>query len=335
MIKAVAFSCLKTRFKVIDEQMIAYKLAIIIPAYKATFLDAALASIASQSCKDFTLYIGDDASPHDLLSIIERYNDILNIRYTRFPENLGGKDLVAQWQRCFELINDEDWIWLFSDDDVMGPNCVEAFYAKVKANDDYDIYHFNVDVIDADNKHLRNGGTYPPVYFADLFVKNRLKFGECCFVVEFIFRRSKFLEVGGFAKFDLAWGSDVATWAMIGKTKGICAIDTSKVMWRESDENISPDTSKPIQKRKLRAFTDFLLWANRNFGPDKDLKYCMRVGLLNRLKYSPRTMSFLDIFIVLNLYVIKLRHFYNYFYCLFYLLLYYPFKQLKSVSSRM
>ena len=30
----------------------------IIPAYKATFLPAALNSIATQACSDFTLYVG-------------------------------------------------------------------------------------------------------------------------------------------------------------------------------------------------------------------------------------------------------------------------------------
>ena len=39
-------------------------LAIVIPAYKSTFLPAALDSIAAQTCQDFTLYIGDDCSPN-------------------------------------------------------------------------------------------------------------------------------------------------------------------------------------------------------------------------------------------------------------------------------
>ena len=37
-------------------------LAIVIPAYKSTFLPVALDSIVAQTCKDFTLYIGGDCS---------------------------------------------------------------------------------------------------------------------------------------------------------------------------------------------------------------------------------------------------------------------------------
>ena len=51
------------------------RLAIIIPAYKATFLSAALDSISAQTCKDFTLYVGDDCSPEPIGNIVEQYRD--------------------------------------------------------------------------------------------------------------------------------------------------------------------------------------------------------------------------------------------------------------------
>ncbi len=46
--------------------------------------------------------------------------------YQRFNTNLGSKDLVAQWERCIAMSKDKPYIWLFSDDDVMEPNFVEA-----------------------------------------------------------------------------------------------------------------------------------------------------------------------------------------------------------------
>ena len=107
-------------------------LAIVIPAYKATFLAAALDSIAAQTCKDFTLYIGDDHSPNNLEEIVGRYREKINLVYKRFDNNLGGKDLVAQWERCIDMTQDEEWLWLFSDDDVMEPSCVENFYRVYK-----------------------------------------------------------------------------------------------------------------------------------------------------------------------------------------------------------
>ena len=47
-------------------------LAIIIPAYKAEYLEQTLKSIAGQSDKRFKVYIGDDCSPYRLKNIIEK-----------------------------------------------------------------------------------------------------------------------------------------------------------------------------------------------------------------------------------------------------------------------
>jgi glycosyltransferase involved in cell wall biosynthesis len=125
------------------------RLAIIIPAYKATFLSAALDSIAMQTCKDFTLYVGDDCSPEPIGNIVEQYRDKIELVYQRFNTNLGGKDLVAQWERCIAMSQDEPYIWLFSDDDVIESNCVEELFRQIENTKGvYNLYHFNVDVID-------------------------------------------------------------------------------------------------------------------------------------------------------------------------------------------
>lgn len=94
-------------------------MAIVIPAYKGRFLKETLDSIAVQAHKDeFVLYIGDDASPERLDKIVESYQNKVNLVYHRFSENMGGKDLVAHWERCIQL-SAEPFIWLFSDDDLM------------------------------------------------------------------------------------------------------------------------------------------------------------------------------------------------------------------------
>ena len=119
-------------------------LAIVIPAYKSTFLVAALDSIAAQTCQDFTLYIGDDCSPNNLEEIVDKYRDKINLVYKRFDTNLGGKDLVAQWERCIDMTQGEEWLWLFSDDDVMEKNCVVEFYKTIQSNPRAGLVHFNV-----------------------------------------------------------------------------------------------------------------------------------------------------------------------------------------------
>src|SRR5690349_7148370 len=103
-------------------------LAVIIPAYKLAFFDKALSSLAYQTNKNFTVYIGDDCSPEDLEEITEKYKSQLDIHYTRFKNNIGAKYLVYHWNRCIQLTRGEPWLWLFSDDDIADANCVETFY---------------------------------------------------------------------------------------------------------------------------------------------------------------------------------------------------------------
>lgn len=57
------------------------KIAIVIPAYKCRFLRQTLDSIVVQTCRSFTVYIGDDASPQNLKEIVSDYADKMNIVY--------------------------------------------------------------------------------------------------------------------------------------------------------------------------------------------------------------------------------------------------------------
>lgn len=240
-------------------------LAIIIPAYKDTFLRQALDSIAVQTCQDFTLYVGDDCSPYDIGAIVNEYKDKIDLVYKRFDTNLGGKDLVAQWERCIDMSQDEPYIWLFSDDDVMEPRCVETFLNLDEEVRDNYLVHYNIGVIDEFNDGIQSlQRPYPRTLSAKDYLDEKLqlngKKGLNSFVVEFVFPRSLYNKCGKFQSFDLAWGADFITWLKFaGESRGIYTIDSSDtyVLWRKSDQNISPDKSKPIMMRKLNAIIDY------------------------------------------------------------------------------
>ncbi len=251
------------------------KLAIVIPAYKSTFLSAALDSIASQTCKDFTLYIGDDCSPNNIGEIVDRYRDKINLVYKRFDSNLGGRDLVAQWERCIDMTQDEPWLWLFSDDDVMERNCVEEFYKEVNEKSMY--YHFDVRKIDTAGKVIRELPKYPKRISAKEFLDMKTDGRLSSFVVEFIFNKDFFLSAGRFVNFDLAWGSDYITiLKLAGKNDGIVTIPKAKVNWRASDENISPNKSPEILKRKMMSVVDNLKWIKMFVTEQLDMSYSRR-----------------------------------------------------------
>ena len=236
-------------------------LAVVIPAYKFQFLDKALGSIASQTCKEFNVYIGDDASPQNLKEIADKYSNKLNIKYTRFKDNIGSVNLVAHWERCIDMTNEEKWVWLFSDDDLMDADCVENFFKTQWTYSNFDIYHFNVVSIDESDKKITSFFEFPDVTFSEEFIQRKLRYpGNYSTVIEYIFRKESLRDVGGFQYFDLAWGSDDATWIKLSRKNGIRNISNSKVYWRKSRFNISPKTDKKILSRKYNAQVKYAVW---------------------------------------------------------------------------
>ena len=262
-------------------------LAIIIPAYKIDFFDDTLKSLAAQTCKDFTVYVGDDCSPNDFKGLVDKYEDKMDIIYHRFTENLGGKDLVGHWTRCVALTKDEPWLWLFSDDDVMDERCVDSFFRE---NKDYDLYHFNVNVIDSNGEVIREVKPFPTITSSESFYKAKVGSKIESFVVEYIFSRHSYEEIGGFVHFDMAWGSDIATWVSIGKKKGIKTIPDSVIYWRQSDKNITPNRNNEIVFRKAMADVNYFKWANAFFN-SSSIQRSNIYGLFRNMVYYSDILS--------------------------------------------
>lgn len=268
------------------------QLAIVIPAYKIDFLKSTLESLANQTVKDFNLYIGDDCSPSDLKSLVAEYAEKTNLVYHRFNDNLGGRNLVEHWKRCINLTHGEPWIWLFSDDDIMGEKCVELFYKMLLESPRYDIYHFDVKIIDSEGHIFYLPREYPDVITMEKLYRESSKDNIRSFVVENIFSREIYETVGGFESFPLAWGSDMATWIKMGRENGMKTISGDYVYWRRSDKNITPSKERDIVKRKFIIQTEFYEWVNNFFCSDRIwrfnkyvfFRYCVHYS--NILSYS-------------------------------------------------
>lgn len=242
-----------------------YNLAIVIPAYKGVYLRETLESLANQTCKEFNVYIGDDCSPYDIARIASEYSDKLHLTYKRFSNNLGGSNLVGQWKRCINLTQGEPWINLFSDDDMMTPRCVELFYEEVSNKRKYCLYHFDVNIIDSQNNLLSECRCFPSVINSRDFFKCKATGKLDSFVVEYVFSREIYEKVGGFQYFDMAWGSDIATWIKMGKQDGIRTIEGAKINWRNSEFNITPKLNNEIVFRKFGIEVEYIEWVNMFF----------------------------------------------------------------------
>lgn len=276
------------------------KLAIIIPAYKIDFFKETLDSLAAQTCKDFTVYIGEDCSSSDFVSLINEYQHKINLVYKRFDTNLGGHNLVAQWERCIKMTQGEPWLWLFSDDDILGNKCVELFYKEIEKETIYDIYHFDVKVINSDGLIVKIPHPYPCVFNALDFYKKKTTGEIESFVVENIFSREIYNQIGGFIKFDMAWGSDTATWVNMSLNKGLKKIDGDFVRWRKSGMNITPNNSRQICIRKIKANVEFSKWAYGTFSREK-IHYIQLSYLMRRFYMYLNILDFNDVYTLLKI----------------------------------
>jgi glycosyltransferase involved in cell wall biosynthesis len=237
-------------------------LAIVIPAYKLSFFDEALKSIAAQTNKNFTVYIGDDFSPEDLPSIVSHYENQFNIVYHKFPENLGHISIVKHWERCVEMTKGEEWIWIFSDDDIMSDVCVDSFLTGIQdTNRQHDVYRFNCRIIDDVGRIITESSSYPTIQTSHQFLNTRLSYTKHSYIVNYIFNRNVYLKYNGFVDFQAAWAADDATWILFGQDKNIYTLREGEIKWRQSAINISGNRNDMTNRqRKYIGTEQFIEW---------------------------------------------------------------------------
>lgn len=240
------------------------QLAIVIPAYKSRFLRQALESIAQQTDKRFKVYVGDDASPDNIKQICDNFTHSLDLVYTRFNENLGHNSLVAHWNRCIE-VSSEPWIWLFCDDDIMEPRCVEMCYKTIDLErEQFRVLRFNTLTIDDDGEITRINPPHPLTESGTQFIYHRLKGERLSYVSEYIFSRESYIENEGMIDFPIAWCSDDASWLAFSKNYGILTIQEADVFWRRGAYNITTSGAKN-QNERIDAAFKFVGWLNNFF----------------------------------------------------------------------
>jgi glycosyltransferase involved in cell wall biosynthesis len=241
------------------------ELAIVIPAYKFEFFEKALQSIAKQTCKNFSVYVGDDNSPYNLEEVCEKFSHIFRIKYTRFNYNIGAKNLVLQWRRCVELIEDEQWIWLFSDDDLMDNNCVEVFYDTMyRYYPGIEVYRFNTNVIDDNDRLITETNQSPEIDTSENMAYEILMWRRGNTMPDHIFSKNVYLKNNGFVYTEFAQAADWATSILFSKEKGICTMQNAKVQWRLGRFNISGNAAKN-RAEMIAGHIRFLIWTLNHF----------------------------------------------------------------------
>ena len=206
-------------------------LAIIIPYYKLTFFETTLESLVNQTDKSFKVYIGDDASTEDPSDLLEKYRGKFNFKYHLFDSNLGGASLVKQWERCIALSGEEHWLMILGDDDVLGGNVVESFYANLSEieKEGVNVVRFATQIIDEITNTTSKVFTHPKFEnAADFYYRRHLGLVRSS-MSEHVFRRESYLRYS-FKNYPIAWHSDDYAWIQFAEKKPVFAINEAKIM---------------------------------------------------------------------------------------------------------
>lgn len=226
-------------------------LAIVIPYYKLTFFEETLKSLSNQTDKRFKVYIGDDASLEDPSQVLENYASQFAFDYHRFETNLGGTSLVKQWERCMKLTNNEKWLMVLGDDDVLEHNCIAAFYENLEEIEKQNIntVRFSTKVIGSNGEFISEKYSHPKIEKVTDFLIRKFNGGTRSSLSEYVFRK-KSIEVIKFKDFPLAWNSDLLAVFEFSDGKSIFTINEAQVFFRLSGLNITSKNDDSILKNK-------------------------------------------------------------------------------------
>ena len=181
------------------------RFSITIPAYKAKYLRECIESILSQTYSDFELIIVNDASPENLTSIIETFNDS-RIKYFINTKNCGAVNVVDNWNKCLAYAKG-DYIICMGDDDKLLPTCLEEYDKLINKFPDLGVYHAWTQIIDENSNIVRLQEMRPEFESVYSMMWGRWS-GRIQFIGDFLFNRKRLIKNGGFYKLPLAWSSD-------------------------------------------------------------------------------------------------------------------------------
>lgn len=227
----------------------------VMPAFKRRFLKEAIESIVAQTYPNWELVVVDDCSPENLKAIVEQFDD-RRIRYIRNEHNIGGTDLVAQWNHSISYA-EGDWLILAADDDIYRPTFCEACLDLVEKHPDVNLVHSSVKQIDENGRYLWDDSILPEYTSRYEYLNAWLRGISFTCIGNFMFRRKSLLDNGGFISFPCAFGSDIAT-PIREAYNGVANTQDMLFCFRQSSQHLSADSSR--FKEKLEAISSLSEW---------------------------------------------------------------------------
>lgn len=218
----------------------------VLPAYKATWISEAIDSILAQTYTNIELIIVNDQSPEPIREIVAQYDDP-RIRYYENEENIGGKSLIAQWEKCISYVKGE-YLVIASDDDIYHPRFTTSCLALVLKYPTVDIVRARTEQINEQGKLLAMDYNFPELMNQTEYIY-RYRVGSAFICIgNFLFRSSALVKKG-IVNFPKALGSDIATTIDLAEN-GMATTNDILFSFRHSNQHISGSFNDPATRAK-------------------------------------------------------------------------------------
>lgn len=211
------------------------KFSVTIPAFKDKYLKETIDSVLAQTYPNYEVVIVNDASPYDLDSIVNHYDDH-RIRYFKNEKNCGAKDVVDNWNICLSHATGE-FVMCIGDDDKLTPRCLQDFADLIEKYPDLDLYHARSEIIDDDSNYvctLEKRPEWESVYSL-MYNPRNTHLGD------WLFRTEVLKENGGFYKLPYGWQSDDITAFIAAASHGVANTQEVGFQYRGNGLSISHD----------------------------------------------------------------------------------------------
>lgn len=229
-----------------------------IPAYKEKYLKECIDSILSQTYTNFEIIIVNDASPFDLDSIINKYEDE-RIFYTKNEKNFGAEHVIDNWNKCLSYARG-DYFLLMGDDDTISENYLAEFYDEIINNPNVNVFHCRSNIIDENSVNISITQSLPRY---ESFLDNlwqRINGWRQQFISDFVYKTSFLKTNDGFYKNKLAWASDDITSYLAMLDYGIVHVNKPLLNYRRNPYTISSSGSVDL---KLDAINQEYKWYDK------------------------------------------------------------------------
>lgn len=228
------------------------KFSITIPAYKDRFLKETIDSVLAQTYQNYEIVIVNDASPYDLDSIVNKYNDS-RIRYFKNEKNCGAKEVVDNWNICLSHATG-DYLICMGDDDRLTPRCLQDFANLIDKYPQLDLFHARSEIIDDDSNLvsvLEERPKWESVYSL-MYNPRNTHLGDWLFKTETLRKN------GGFFKLPYGWQSDDITAFIAAASHGVANTKDVGFQYRGNGLSISHDLT--CIEDKIEAVRSSVKW---------------------------------------------------------------------------